>query len=228
MQHQSKKIAKPPKKVPVRKQKAEDKKVTRKAKAVPKKVSKKVKQTPQEQPAEKAKPTVTTKTAAATETSADNPQKYYMNFDFYFKRTSFRTMTLYFKTLFKPFLEKWKAQKKNRDIKPILVEFMKTSFPGLYEALPSQAQFEFLELFKILVFSHRHNKNDFYLQDPLVSFEVVREPMYKYSKQAQERFFEHPTFAFLFLWFGSNPEALAFANQKNSENTDPRYPTRMT
>ena len=214
VQRLTKKIAKPPKKVPGRKLKAEDKKIARKAKATVKKVAKKVRQA-KERPAEKAQPTVKASSATATETQVENPQKYYMNFDFYFKRTSFRTMTLYFKTLFKPFLEKWKAQKKNRDIKPILVEFMKTSFPGLYETLPSQAQFEFLELFKILVFSHRHNKNDFYLQDPLVSFEVVREPMYKYSKQAQERFFEHPAFAFLFLWFGSNPDSLAFANQKN-------------
>ena len=36
-------------------------------------------------------------------------QKYYQNFDFYFKRTSFRTMTLYFKTAYKPFFEDWKT-----------------------------------------------------------------------------------------------------------------------
>lgn len=122
---------------------------------------------------------------ATTETYADSQQKYYMNFDFYFKRTSFRTMTLYFKTAFKPFFEKWKGQKKNREIKGPLLEFTKEHFPGLIESMPpGQAQFEFLELFKLLVFSHRHNKNDPYLQDPLVSFAVVREPMYKYSKQA--------------------------------------------
>lgn len=39
-----------------------------------------------------------------------NPQ-YYQNFDFYFKRTCFRTMTLYFKTTFKPFFEKWKGKR---------------------------------------------------------------------------------------------------------------------
>jgi len=137
-------------------------------------------------------------------------------------------MTLYFKTAFKPFFEKWKGQKKNREIKGPLIEFMREHFPGLIESLPpGQAQFEFIELFKLLVFSHRHNKNDSYLQDPMISFAVVREPMYKYSKQAQERFFDHPTFAFLFLWFGQNPEALAFAESKNKENPDPRYPARM-
>lgn len=166
---------------------------------------------------------------AETNIQSDKEQKYYMNFDFYFKRTSFRTMTLYFKTAFKPFFEKWKGYKKNRDIKGPLIEFTKEHFPGLIESMPSgAAQAEFIELFKLLVFSHRHNKNDPYLQDPLVSFSVVREPMYKYSKQAQERFFDHPSFAFLFLWFGQNPDALAFADKKNLENPDPRYPARMT
>lgn len=47
--------------------------------------------------------------------------KYYMNFDFYFKRTSFRTMTLYFKTAFKPYFEKWKAEKRKVPISACLV-----------------------------------------------------------------------------------------------------------
>ena len=42
----------------------------------------------------------------------------------------------------------------------------------------------FQELFKLLLFMHRHNKNDAYLRDPLVDFTVVRGPLYKYSKQA--------------------------------------------
>ena len=108
---------------------------------------------------------------AANEVQADAQQKYYMNFDFYFKRTSFRTMTLYFKTAFKPFFEKWKGQKKKLDIASLMLEFTKDQFEGLIDAMPSeQAQFEFMELVKLLVFSHRHNKNDSYLQDPLVSF----------------------------------------------------------
>jgi hypothetical protein len=39
-----------------------------------------------------------------------------------------------------------------------------------------------LEYLKLLVFSHRHNKNDAYLQDTIESFDLVRDPMYKYSK----------------------------------------------
>lgn len=49
------------------------------------------------------------KTIAETEDLPTN--KYYMNFDFYFKRTSFRTMTLYFKIVFKPYFEAWKSER---------------------------------------------------------------------------------------------------------------------
>lgn len=63
---------------------------------------------------------------------------------------------------------------------------------------------EYLELLKLIVFSHRHNKNDAYLDNLIVDFQVVREPMYKYSKLAQVRFFEYAPFAFLFAWFAKD------------------------
>ena len=163
----SKKIEKPPKKVPVKKLQLEEKKKDRKAKADTAKESAHKKKNITPKPAEE-QPDMTvdvqSQVVAATETQADSQQKYYMNFDFYFKRTSFRTMTLYFKTAFKPFFEKWKGQKKNREIKGPLLEFTKEHFPGLVENMPpGQPMLEFLELFKLLVFSHRHNKNDSYL-----------------------------------------------------------------
>lgn len=42
----------------------------------------------------------------------EHEDKYYMNFDFYFKRTCFRTMTLFFKTAFKPYFDSWKTKAK--------------------------------------------------------------------------------------------------------------------
>ena len=48
--------------------------------------------------------------------------------------------------------------------------------------------------------------------------------MYKYSRQAQERYFDYPTFAFLFDWFAHHPEAVEFSDSKNKENPDPNYP----
>lgn len=107
-----------------------------------------------------------------------------MNFDFYFKRTSFRTMTVYFKTAFKPYFEKWKVEKKRPAISVYLAEFSHNYFPGLLDNINDTLKEEFLELLKLLVFSHRHNKNDSHLENPVVDFSIVREPMYKYSRSA--------------------------------------------
>lgn len=96
---------------------------------------------------------------------AEPVEKYYKNFDFYFKRTSFRTMTLFFKVSFKPYFEKWKQQKRDRSIQDFLREYANLSFPGLLNDLNAATQVEFLELLKLLVFSHRHNKNDAFLQN---------------------------------------------------------------
>jgi len=65
-----------------------------------------------------------------------------------------------------------------------LVDFSNAEFPDLLASLSEKAKFEFIELLKLLVFSHRHNKNDEYLKDPLIDFSIIREPMYKYSRHA--------------------------------------------
>lgn len=97
----------------------------------------------------------------------------------------------------------------------------------MFDVINDTLKEEFVELLKLLVFSHRHNKNDAHLQNPVVDFTIVREPMYKYSRSAQEKYFDYPTFAFLFAWFASSPEAHKFSEDKFSDNNDPRYPTRM-
>lgn len=151
-----------------------------------------------------------------------------MNFDFYFKRTSFRTMSLFYKIEFKPYFDRWKKEKKaSKEIGVYLAEYTRRTFPGLIESMGPKELDEFIELLKLLVFSHRHNKNDPFLSNPIVDFTVVRDPMYKYSKIVQDRFFNHPTFAFLFTWFTRTEEALAFAKSKFEENSDQRYPDRM-
>ena len=127
-------------------------------------------------------------------------------------------MTLYFKTAYKPFFEEWKNQRGTPSVFPSLVSFAKHEFPGLLDTLGKQANFVFIELIKLLVFSHRHNKNDDYLKDSLIDFATVREPMYKYSRQAQNKFFEYSTYAFLFAWFEARPEAQAFSAEKFADN----------
>ena len=112
-------------------------------------------------------------------------KNYYENFDFFFKRTGFRTMTLYFKVAFKPVFDKWRsgsASKGKIPLEQILIDYTKYEFPGLLERMPPKAQFEFVELLKVLVLQHRHNKKDDFLTDSLIDFSVVRDPSYKYSK----------------------------------------------
>jgi len=109
-----------------------------------------------------------------------------------------------------------------------LKDFVNHEFKGLLSNLREEAAFEFVELMKLLVFAHRHNKNDEFLKDRLIDFTIVREPMYKYSRNAQDKFFDYATFAFLFAWFEANPQAKIFSSEKFAENENPDYPVRMT
>jgi hypothetical protein len=223
------KIAKPPRKVAAKKE-AEASVQTRKVSKGPlrKEKAKCLDQTDFTQNKERSETPSKSevKTLAEMDTDATT-NKYYMNFDFYFKRTSFRTMTHYFKTAFKAYFERWKTERKKTSIAQCLTEFSVNSFPGLFDSLNDVLKGEFVELLKLLVFSHRHNKNDAFLQNPLVDFAIVREPMYKYSRAAQEKFFDYPTFAFLFAWFSHSPDARKFSDMKFAENEDARYPARM-
>ena len=137
-------------------------------------------------------------------------------------------MTLYFKTQYKPFYEQWKNQRKTQSVLVSLKDFVQSEFKGLLESLTQKAQFELVELIKLLVFAHRHNKNDEYLTDRIIDFTIVREPMYKYSRSAQDKFFDHATFAFLFAWFEANPQARQFTSEKLAENNNPGRSERMT
>jgi len=90
-------------------------------------------------------------------------------------------MTLYFKQAFKPYFDERKTNTSSAEIRENLLVFCSETFPGLLERFSGTEQLSFVELLKLVVFSHRHNKKDSYLQNPLVSFDIVRDPMYKYS-----------------------------------------------
>ena len=84
-----------------------------------------------------------------------------------------------------------------------------------------------------VVHSHRHNKDDTRsniqsLPEPIaneessalganVDFTLVRDTMYKYSKQAQKRFFENPALAFMFAWFATSSEGMNFIQSKYND-----------
>lgn len=51
--------------------------------------------------------------------------------------------------------------------------------------------------------------------------------MYKYSKIAQDSFFNYPAFAYLFCYFAKDKQGQKFAAEKFSENQDPSFSIRM-
>lgn len=70
------------------------------------------------------------------------------------------------------------------------------------ESLPTAFEQQHMnDLFKMMVYCHRHNKEDAHLRNVPISFDIVRDPMYKYSRVAQEKFLKMPQFAFLYAIF---------------------------
>lgn len=49
-----------------------------------------------------------TKLSDETFFDQDKSEKYYKKFDFFYRRTAFRSMTEFYKGLFKPILDKWR------------------------------------------------------------------------------------------------------------------------
>jgi hypothetical protein len=62
-----------------------------------------------------------------------------------------------------------------------------------------------------VVLCHRYKKDYPYLKNLIADFSLVREPMYKYSKPAQARFFKVEMFSFLFAWFARDRLGIDFA-----------------
>jgi len=60
-------------------------------------------------------------------------KKQYQNFDFVYKRTLFRSMMIFFKTEFKPYLEEFLRQKDSlkNSLQTSLVRFVNDTMPGL-------------------------------------------------------------------------------------------------
>jgi len=138
-------------------------------------------------------------------------------------------MALFYKTQFKPFQDKWLTKRKgNFSVMPALEEFATSYLPVYEEIRDDEAKNKFLEYLKLLVFSHRHNKNDAYLKDTIESFDLVRDPMYKYSKSSEKLFFAQPVYAFLFACFSISTAGRTFADEQIMEaNGDAARVERM-
>ena len=90
----------------------------------------------------------------------------------------------------------------------------------------------------MICFSHRYNKGDRFIheaeQEALeaggansIDFTIVRDVMYKYSKKAQDRYFQYPIEAFLFAAFALSDEGLNFLQNKPDNQADPEKLRRL-
>lgn len=77
------------------------------------------------------------------------------------------------------------------------------------------------------LFTHRHGKGDKFLSETReageeLDFDIVRDVMYKYSKKAQEKFFNSPIECFFLISFATSKEGKDFILKKAdpSENFD--------
>ena len=77
--------------------------------------------------------------------------------------------------------------------------------------LSERAAEEFIDLILVLIMSHRSEKEDPCLKDTIIDFSIVRDPMYKYSCAAQEKFLNYPAYSFLLQWFYGCPTGKVFA-----------------
>ena len=64
-----------------------------------------------------------------------------------------------------------------------------------------------LQLHSIMIlFSHRYTKNDLFLLEEPIEFDIIRDVMYKYSKKAQDKYFAYPVESFMFAAFALSNE----------------------
>ena len=66
----------------------------------------------------------------------------------------------------------------------------------------------------MILFSHRSTKNDPFMQEEPIDFEVVRDVMYKYSKKAQDKYFACPVESFMFAAFALSTEGQEYLRNK--------------
>jgi hypothetical protein len=82
---------------------------------------------------------------------------------------------------------------------------------------------EYIQLLKLVVFAHRYNKCDEFLANPVISFDVVRDPMYRFSRTAESSYLVIPVLAFLLSWFAKSSTGQEFVAEKCKENSDPAF-----
>ena len=93
------------------------------------------------------------------------------------------------------------------------LKFADDHFGELVDTLTEEEKKEFLLALLTIVLSHKHKKSDVVMPEG-VDFDLVRDPMYKFSKKAYKKFFENSYMAFFVKWFCSTSKGKAFFDKK--------------
>lgn len=77
---------------------------------------------------------------------------------------------------------------------------------------------EFTSSILSIVLSHHHQKADIkrIVEGTSVDFKLVRDTMYKYSKKAEEKFFQNSCMAYFFIQFSQSPQGKSYIQNKLS------------
>lgn len=72
-----------------------------------------------------------------------------------------------------------------------------------------------------IVLSHHHQKADIkrIVEGTSVDFKLVRDTMYKYSKKAEEKFFQNGCMAYFFIQFSRSPQGKSYIQNKLSRTS---------
>lgn len=70
----------------------------------------------------------------------------------------------------------------------------------------------------LIAFSHKYKKNDTFLHNfTKEDFDTVRDPLYKYNKIAQQKFFDEPIYAYLFVHFSRGNTDYELVSEKPTQ-----------
>lgn len=86
----------------------------------------------------------------------------------------------------------------------IVTDFLATTFGQTINEISDDNELHYHAI--MVLFSHRYTKNDKFIVEQNIDFDIVRDVMYKYSKKAQDRYFSFPVECFLFAGFALSDE----------------------
>lgn len=110
------------------------------------------------------------------------------------------------------------------EMEQVVLDFLNFTFGPDISAVQAE---ELGQHAMMILFSHRYTKNDLFITQSNIEFDIIRDVMYKYSKKAQDRYFAQPVESFMFAAFALSDEGQAFLKAKPDNVKDSEKLTKM-